>query len=93
MTDVEVSCEPPGVHARRLLFLLIREDVGGSNADSLSNGVPPPGGRHQPTNRSAVNGKTNDHGDILQRHHGLATRKVESVGLQTPPVHKCRQRG
>jgi hypothetical protein len=35
------------------------------NADSLSDGVPPPGGRHHPTNRSTVDGKTKDHGNIL----------------------------
>jgi hypothetical protein len=70
---VEVRCEPPGVHSHHLLVLLIRGDVSGSNADILSNGVPPPGGRHEPTNRSAVDGKTKDHGDVLQRHHGLAT--------------------
>jgi hypothetical protein len=88
---VEVSCEPPGVHVRRLLVFLICGDVGGSNANSLYNGVPSPGGRHHPTNKSAVDEKTKDHGDILQRHRGLATRKVERVGLQTPLVDKCRQ--
>jgi hypothetical protein len=81
------------VHARRLLVLLIREHVRGSNADSLSYRVLPPGGRHHPTNRSDVDGKTKDHDDIMRRHCSLATRKVERVRLWTPPVHKCCQRG
>jgi hypothetical protein len=39
---VEVSCEPPGVYACRLLAHLICGDVGRSNPDSFSNGVLPP---------------------------------------------------
>jgi hypothetical protein len=83
------------VHTRRLLVLLIHGDVGGggSNADSLSDGVPPPGGRYQPTNRSDVDEKTKDHYDVLQHHCGLTTGKVEHVGLRMPPIHKCRQHG
>jgi hypothetical protein len=88
----EVSCEPPGVHAHRLPVLLIPWDIGGSKANQLSNGVPPPGRRHHPTNRSVIHGKTKDHGDVLQRHHDLAKQKVECVGLLMPPVHECRQR-
>jgi hypothetical protein len=89
----EVSCESPRMHAHRLLILLIHWDVRGSNANGLSNGVPPPGKRHHPTNRSAIDGKTKDHGDVLQHHRDLARRKVEHVGLWTPPVHECHQRG
>jgi hypothetical protein len=90
---IEVNCEPPGVHVHRLPILLICWDVRGSKANRLSNGVPPPGRRHHPTNRRAIDGKTKDHGDVLQRHRDLAIRKVERVGLRTPPVHKCHQRG
>jgi hypothetical protein len=90
---VEVSCEPPGVHAHHLPILLIRWDIGGSKANRLSDGVPPPGRRHHPTNRSAIDGKTKDHGNILQHHRALARQKVERVGLWMPPVHECRQRG
>jgi hypothetical protein len=90
---VDVSCEPPRVHARRLLVLLIRGDVGGLNADSLFDGVPPPDGRHHPTNSSVIDEKTKDHDDILQCHRSLTTRKVEHVPLPMPPVHKCYQRG
>jgi hypothetical protein len=81
------------MHACRLLVLLIPWDVGRSKANGLRDGVPQPGRRHHPTNRSAVNGKTKDHGDILQRHHDLARRKVERVGLRTPPVHESHQCG
>jgi hypothetical protein len=91
--SVKVSCEPPGVHARHLPIFLIRGDVRKSKSNHLSDGVPPPGRRHHPTNRSTVDGKTKNHGDVLQRHHNLARRKVEHVGLRMPPVHKCRQRG
>jgi hypothetical protein len=62
-TGVEVSCEPPGVNARRLLVLL--GTSGGSKADSSPDGVPPPAWRHHLRNRHAVNGETKDHGDIL----------------------------
>jgi hypothetical protein len=65
---VEVSREPLRVHARHLSILLICGDVGGggsSKANSLSDGVPPPSRRHHPTNRSVIDGKTKDHGDIL----------------------------
>jgi hypothetical protein len=73
------------VHVRRLLVILIRGHVGGGggNADGLSDRVPPPGGRHHPTNRSAVDRKTKDHDDIVQHHCSLATRKVESVRVDT----------
>jgi hypothetical protein len=81
------------MHTRRLLVLLIPWDIGGSKVNGLSDGVPPPGRRHHPTNRSTVDGKTKDHGDVLQRHRDLARREVEHVGLQTPPVHECHQRG
>jgi hypothetical protein len=81
------------VNAHRLPVLLVCMNVGGSQADRSHDGVPPLGWRHCPRNRCAVDGKTEDHGDVLQRHHGLPTRKVECVGLQTPPVYKCRQRG
>jgi hypothetical protein len=81
------------MHTCRLLVLLIPWDVGSSKANGLRDGVPQPGRRHHPTNRSAVNGKTKDHGDVLQRHHDLARRKVERVGLRTPPVHESHQRG
>jgi hypothetical protein len=87
--SVEVRCEPPGVHAHRLLVLLIGGDVRGSKANRLFDGVPPPGRRHQPTNRSVIDGKTEDHGDLLQCHRDLARWKVERVGLRTPPVHEC----
>jgi hypothetical protein len=87
---VEVSCELPRVNARRLPVLLVYGNIGVSQADSRHDGVPPPAWRHRPTNRSVINGKTKDHGDVLQRHRGLPTRKVEHVGLWTPPVHKCR---
>jgi hypothetical protein len=90
---VEVSCKPPRVLVRRLPVLLIPWDIGGSKANRLSNGVPPPGRRHHPTNRSAIDRKIKDHGDILHCHHDLARRKVERVGLQMPPVHECHQRG
>jgi hypothetical protein len=63
---VEVSCEPPGVHVRCLLVLLIHGDVRGSNVDSLPDRVPPPGGKQHLTNGSAVDGKTKDQGGILQ---------------------------
>jgi hypothetical protein len=46
-----VICEPPEVHARGLLILLARRDVMGSIADSLSDRVPPPDGRHVPSMR------------------------------------------
>jgi hypothetical protein len=69
---VEVSGEPPRVHACRLPVLLIRCDVRGSKANHLSNGVPPPGRRHHPTNRSVIDWKTKEHGDILQHHRDLA---------------------
>jgi hypothetical protein len=68
---VEVSCEPHGVDPLRLR----------SNADSSLDGVPPPIWKHRATNRSAVDGKTNDHDDVLQRHHGLVTRKMERMDL------------
>jgi hypothetical protein len=90
---VKVSCEPPRVNAHRLLVLLVCGNVGGSHADSSPDGVPPPAWRHHPTNRRAVDGKTKDHGDVLQCHCGLPTRKVECVGLRTPLIHKCHQRG
>jgi hypothetical protein len=90
---VEVSYEPPGVNTRRLLVLLVYRNVGGSKADSSPDGVPPPVWRHRPRNWHAVDGETKDHGDILQHHRGLPTQKVERVGLHTPPVHKCHQRG
>jgi hypothetical protein len=91
--SVEVSGEPPGVHTHRLPVLLIRCNVGGSKANRLSDGVPPPGRRHHPTNRSAIDGKTKDHSDVLQHHSDLTRWKVERVGLQMPPVHERRQRG
>jgi hypothetical protein len=81
------------VNIRRLHVLLVYRNVRGSQADSSRDGVPPPGWRHRPRNWCAVNGKTEDHGDVMQRHRGLPTQKVERVGLQTPPVYKCRQRG
>jgi hypothetical protein len=90
---VEVSCEPPGVDARQLLVLLVCGKVGGSNADSFPDTVPPTTWRHRPTDRSVIDGKTNDHADILQHHRGLMTRKVECVGLRTPLVHKSHQHG
>jgi hypothetical protein len=90
---VEVSCEPPEVHTHRLLVLLICRNIGGLNVDSFSDRVPSLGRRHRPTNRSVVDGKTKDHGDVLQHHCGHATRKVQHVGLWMPLVHKCHQRG
>jgi hypothetical protein len=90
---VEVSCEPPGVDARQLLVLLVCGKVGGSNADSFPDTVPPTTWRHRPTDRSVIDGKTNDHAGVLQHHRGLATRKVERVGLRMPLVHKSHQRG
>jgi hypothetical protein len=81
------------VNARRLPVLLVCRNVGGSQVNNSHDGVPPPGSRHHPRNRCAVDGKTEDHGDVLQRHRDLPTRKVERVGLQTPPVYMCRQRG
>jgi hypothetical protein len=82
---VEVSCEPLGVHACHLPVLLIPWDVRGSKANHLSDGVPPPDKRRHPTNRSAVDRKTKDHDNILQRHHNLARWKVERV------VSRCHQ--
>jgi hypothetical protein len=66
---------------------------GGSQVDSSPDKVPPSAWSHRPTNWTAVDGKTNVHGDVLQCHRGLATRKVKRVGLQTPPVDKCHQWG
>jgi hypothetical protein len=88
-----VSGQPPGVHARHLPVLLIQCDGRGPKANRLSDGVPPLGRRHHPTNRSVVDGKTKDHDDILQHHRDLARWKVERVGLRMPPVHERRQRG
>jgi hypothetical protein len=90
---VEVSCEPPRVNARRLLVLLVCGNIGRSHTDSSPDRVPPPTWRQCPTNRRVIDGKTKDHDDILQRHCGLPTRKVEHVYLRTSPVHKCHQRG
>jgi hypothetical protein len=90
---VKVSCEPPGVDARRLPVLLVCGNIRGLQANSSPDEVPPPAWSHRPRNRTAIDGKTKDHGDILQRHRGLATRKVKRVGLRMPPVDKCRQRG
>jgi hypothetical protein len=53
------------MHARRLHVLLIPWDVGRSKANGLSDGVPPPGRRQHPTNRSVIDGKTKDHDDVL----------------------------
>jgi hypothetical protein len=80
------------VHVCRLPILLIRCDVGGSKANRLSDRLPPPGGRHHPTNRRAIDGKTKDHGDVLQCHCDLVRWKVDCVGLRAPPVHERRQR-
>jgi hypothetical protein len=90
---VEVSYEPPRVNVHRLLVLLVCGNVGGSHADSSPDRVPPPAWRHRPTNRRAIDENTKDHGDVLQRHCGLPTRKVERVGLQMRPVDKCHQCG
>jgi hypothetical protein len=64
------------VNAYHLLVLLVCENVKGSQADSSRDGVPPPGWRHHPRNWCAIDGKTKDHGDVLQHHHGLPTWKV-----------------
>jgi hypothetical protein len=88
---VKVSCEPTRVDTRRLLVHLVCRHVGGSNAGSSPDNVPPPPWRHWPTNQSVVNGKTKDHGDILKHHRGIAAHKVERVGLQTSLVHLCCQ--
>jgi hypothetical protein len=88
-----VSCEPPGMHACRLLVLLTPWDIRGSKANGLFDGVPLPGRRHHLTNRSVVDGKTKDHGDIQQHHRDLTRWKVEPVGLRMPPVHECHQHG
>jgi hypothetical protein len=88
-----VSGEPPRVHTHRLHVILIRCNVRGSKANRMSDGVPPPDRRHHPTNQSAVDGKTKDHDDVLQRHRDLARRKVERVGLQMPLIHEHRKRG
>jgi hypothetical protein len=77
------SC-PSGLRTRR--------GGGGSNADSSLDHVPPPPWRHRPINQGVIDGKTEDHGDVLKRDCGLATRKVERVGLRMPPVHQCHQR-
>jgi hypothetical protein len=90
---VKISCEPPSVNAHHLLVLLVCGNIEGSQADSSPDRVPPPAWVHRPTNRCAINGKTKDHDDILQHHRGLSTRKVEHVGLYTPPVVMCRQHG
>jgi hypothetical protein len=92
-TGVEGSCEPPEVNTCCLLVLLVCGNVGGSHADSSPDGVPPLAWRHRPKNQCAVNGKTKDHGDVLQCQRDLSTWKAKPVGLVTPPVHKCRQRG
>jgi hypothetical protein len=81
------------VSARRLPVLLVCRNIRGSQADSCRDRVPPPSWRHRPRNWCAVDGKTDDHGDVLQHHHDLPTQKVERVGLQTPSVYKCHQRG
>jgi hypothetical protein len=47
---VEVSCELPGVDACRLPILLVHGNVGGSQADSSLDEVPPPAWSHRPTN-------------------------------------------
>jgi hypothetical protein len=78
---VEVSCEPHGVDPLRLLVLLVCGNIKWSNADSSLDGVPPPIWKHRATNQSAVDEKTNDHDDVLQRHRGLITRKVERVDI------------
>jgi hypothetical protein len=89
-----VRCEPPGVNAHHLLVLVVCGNVRGRlNADSSPDRVPPPSWKHRPTNWSAVDGKTKDHGGVLQRHRHLNGRKVDRVGLRTPPVHRCRQHG
>jgi hypothetical protein len=90
---VEVSCEPPKVNARRLPILLVYRNVRGSHADSSPDGVRSLAWRDHPTNQHAVDGKTKDHGNVLQHHRGLPTWKVEHVDLWTPPVHKCHQHG
>jgi hypothetical protein len=92
-TGVEVRHEPPRVNTHHLFVLLVCGNVRGSKAGSSPNGVPPPAWRHRPRNWCVVDRKTKDHGDILQHHRGLPTRKVEHVGLRTPLVHKRRQRG
>jgi hypothetical protein len=89
----EVSCEPLRVHARCLSVLLIQCNIRGSKANCLSDRVSPLDRSHHPTDWSAVDGKTKDHGDVLQRHRDLARWKVECVGLRTPPVHEHHQRG
>jgi hypothetical protein len=84
---VEVSYEPHGVDPLHLLVLLVCGNIEWLNAESSLDGVPPPIW-HRATNRSAVDGKTNDHDDVLQRHRGLVTRKMERVDLWMPSVHK-----
>jgi hypothetical protein len=81
------------MHVCHPLVLLIPWDVGGSKSNGLSDEVPLPSRRHHPQNRSAIYGKTKDLGDVLQRHRDLTRWKVERVGLWTPPVHECHQRG
>jgi hypothetical protein len=81
---VEVSCEPLGGHACRLLVLLIWCDVGESKANRLSDGVPPLGRSHHPTNRSAIDGKTKDHGDVLQRSRQTKGRTCGSPDATSP---------
>jgi hypothetical protein len=81
------------VNAHRLPILLVCRNVRGSQVDSSRDGVPPPGWRHRPINRCAIDGKTEDHGNVLQHHRDLPTWKVERVGLRTSPVYKCHQRG
>jgi hypothetical protein len=88
---VQVSCEPPGVNAHHFLVLLIHGDVRGGGQMPIASTMVSLHPVHQLRNRSSVDGKTKDHGDILQYHRGLATRKVECVGLWTPLVHKCHQ--
>jgi hypothetical protein len=73
-------------------FRYVSTSVPSSLSSSVSDVVPPPSWRHRPTNWGVINGQTQDHGNILKCHPGLTTRKVEHVGLRTPPVHKCRQR-
>jgi hypothetical protein len=92
-TGVKVSGEPSGVNAHCLLVLLVYGDIVGSKADSSPDGVPPPAWRHRPRNRRAIDGEAKDHGNIVQCHCGLPTRKVERVDLWMPLVHKCCQRG
>jgi hypothetical protein len=101
-TGVEVSCEPPRVNAYRILVLLLYGNIGGSKVDSSPDRVPPPAWSHRPRNQRVVDGKTKDHGDVLQltmvspyerwnmwvfgRHRSTSVINAAESIIASPPV-------